>query len=198
LERWRATLGAAELRRYAYAATALGEYDPQGPTASVIAALAKGGRAEAAFTLAERRQARVLADRLTQADALRESDTSIAAHRDRPATAAEIAAGLPDDRTALLEYVAGTEGAPTTLFVVTRAGVSARLLPTADSLARPIERYAALLESGDAAVALSRRLGETILGPAAELLPATVVRLIVVPDGPLHRVAFDALRLSNG
>ena len=124
LEGWRATLDAGQLRRYAYAATTLGEYDPQGPASSVIAALAGGGRTEAAFTLAERRRARTLADRLTQADALRETDAARDpgdAHRDRGATAAQIAAALPDDRTAILEYVAGTEGAPTTLFIVTRA-----------------------------------------------------------------------------
>jgi CHAT domain-containing protein/tetratricopeptide (TPR) repeat protein len=198
LEQWRASLGAAELRQYAFAATALGEYDPQGPAASVIAALARGGRAEAAFTLAERRRARALADRLTQADALRETDAIAAAHRDRPAGAAEIAAALPDDSTAVLEYVAGTEGAPTTAFVVTRAGVQARLLPTADSLLRPVERFAALLESGEPADGLARVLGRELLGPVAPDLPAGVTRLIVVPDGPLHRVAFDALRLPDG
>jgi CHAT domain-containing protein/tetratricopeptide (TPR) repeat protein len=181
LEGWRATLDAGQLRRYAYAATTLGEYDPQGPASSVIAALARGGRTEAAFTLAERRRARTLADRLTQADALRETD-----------------AALPDDRTAILEYVAGSEGAPTTLFIVTRAGVAARLLPPADSLVRPVERYAALLESGEQADALAKSLGAAVLGPAAGALPAGVTRLIVVPDGPLHRVAFDALRLPDG
>ncbi|HUR95224.1 MAG TPA: CHAT domain-containing protein [Gemmatimonadales bacterium] len=198
LERWRATLGAGELRRFAFAATALGEYDPQGPTSGVIAALIRGGRAKAAFTLAERRRARALADRLTQADALRETNTALAAHRDRPMVARDLAMALPDDRTALLEFVAGGENAPTTLFMVTRAGVEARLLPPADSLARPIERFAALLESGGPAEALSRSLGSMILGPPAAVLPDSVDRLIVVPDGPLHRLAFDALRLPDG
>ena len=166
----------------------------------MIAALARGGRTEAAFTLAERRRARTLADRLTQADALRQTDAARdrAAHRDRSATAAQIADALPDDRTAVLEYIAGSEGAPTTLFIVTRAGVAARLLPPADSLSRPVERYAALLESGEGADALAKSLGAAVLGPAAEALPAGVTRLIVVPDGPLHRVAFDALRLPDG
>ena len=170
LERWRAGLVATELRRYAFAATTLGEYDPQGPAASVIAALAHGGRAEAAFTLAERRRARTLADRLTQADALSETNAALAAHRDRPAGAADIAAAMPDEHTALLEYVAGSEGAPTTLFVVTRAGITARLLPPADSLARPIERFAALLESGQPADALARSLGRSVLGPGGRRL----------------------------
>ena len=112
LERWRAGLVATELRRYAFAATTLGEYDPQGPAASVIAALAHGGRAEAAFTLAERRRARTLADRLTQADALSETNAAVAAHRDRPAGAADIAAAMPDEHTALLEYVAAAKARP--------------------------------------------------------------------------------------
>ena len=197
LERWRASVGTDELRRYAFAATAVGEYDPQAPAANVLAALAAGGRAGAALTLAEQRRARTLADRLTQADALRETADSGTLHRDRTATAEEIVAAIPDDSTAILEYVAGTDGAPTTLFMVTRAGVSASLLPTADSLQAPVARFVALLESGQPADALAGSLGETVLGPAAELA-AGISRLIVVPDGPLHRIPFDALRLPDG
>ena len=197
LERWRASVGADELRRYAYAATAVGEYDAQSPAATVIAALATGGRAEAALTLAEQRRARTLADRLTQADALTERGAVGAAHRDRTATAADIVTALPDDSTALLEYVAGTDGAPTTLFVVTRDGVQAYLLPTADSLQEPVARLVALLESDQHADALAGSLGRIVLGPAATL-PRAIVRLIIVPDGPLHRVPFDALRLPDG
>ncbi len=175
----------------------MGEYDSQSPAASVLAALARGGRAEAALTLAEQRRARTLADRLTQADALRETGASAELHRDRPATAAEIVAAMPDDSTALLEYVAGTDGAPTTLFVVTRAGVSAHELPTADSLKEPVARFVALLESNQSADALAEQLGRVVLGPAADLA-AGVSRLIIVPDGPLHRLPFDALRLPDG
>jgi LPXTG-motif cell wall-anchored protein len=36
------------------------------------------------------------------------------------------------------------------------------------------------------------------MAPMAALLPDSIVRLIVVPDGPLHRLAFDALRLPDG
>ena len=199
LERWRASLGEDELRRYAFAATGLGENDPQAPAARVLGLLAGAGRAEAAFALAEQRRARSLTDRLNQADVLREEGVAAGtrAHRTRPATAAELAAALPAG-TALLEYMAGSEGAPTTLFAVTRAGVRAYLVPSADSLAAPVRRLVALLEDGAEPEAIARSLGTALLGPVADSLPPEVTRLLVVPDGPLHRVPFDVLRLPDG
>ena len=200
LEEWRASLGDDELRGYAFAATVLGEYDPQAPTARVLAALAAGGRVDAAFALAEQRRARLLADRLNQADALREGAQLAAAtaHRARPLSAGEISEALPDSGTAVLEYVAGSEGAPTTLFVLTRAGLQAQVLSSLDTLAPVIRRLVALLETGGSPDALAKTLGATLLQPAADLLPPGVTRLVIIPDGHLHRVPFDALRLADG
>ncbi|MEZ0332622.1 MAG: CHAT domain-containing protein, partial [Gemmatimonadales bacterium] len=198
LESWRASLGEDDLRRFAFSATALGEYDTQGPVARVLAALAQGGRVDVAFAQAEQRRARALADRLNQAEGLREDVVAGQAHRIRPVTATELAATLPDDGTALLEFVAGTEGSPTTLFVVTKAGARAHLLPTADSLAGPIRRLVAMVENGGDPSRLAATLGSTLLAPAAEDLPKEVTRLVIVPDGPLHRVPFDVLRLPDG
>lgn len=198
LERWRSSLGDDDLRRYAFAATGLGEHDPQAPMARVLAALARAGRTDIAFAFAEQRRARALADRLNQADVLREEGvaTGTRAHRVEPATAAGLAHTLPSG-TALLEYMAGSEGAPTTLFVVTRSGVRAHLLPSADSLAGPVRRLVGLLEDGGAPEAAARALGTVLLG-AADSLPADIRRLVVIPDGPLHRVPFDVLRLADG
>jgi CHAT domain-containing protein/tetratricopeptide (TPR) repeat protein len=198
LESWRASLGEDDLRRFAFSATALGEYDTQGPVARVLAALAEGGRVDVAFAQAEQRRARALADRLNQAEGLREEAALGQAHRVRPVTAAEVGATLPDDGTALLEFVAGAEGAPTTLFVVTKTGARAHLLPSADSLAGPIRRLVAMVENGGDPSALARTLGSTLLAPATESIPEPVTRLVIVPDGPLHRVPFDVLRLSDG
>lgn len=202
LEEWRASLGDDELRGYAFSATVLGEYDAQAPTARVLAALAAGGRAEAAFALAEQRRARLLTDRINQALALREgaADDSAAAPRARarPLSAGEIGRTLPDSATAVLEYVAGSEGAPTTLFVLSRAGMHAAVLPGADSLAPAIRRLVAMVERGGRPDALTRSLGAALLKPARQLLPDGVTRLVIVPDGPLHRVPFDALVLADG
>lgn len=87
LEAWRAGLRDTELRQYAFAATTLGETDPQAPVATVLAALARGGRVDAAFALAEQRRARTLAERLEQARALATgagSSTGMRWHREQP------------------------------------------------------------------------------------------------------------------
>jgi CHAT domain-containing protein/tetratricopeptide (TPR) repeat protein len=198
LEAWRAGLRDTELRQYAFAATTLGETDPQAPVATVLAALARGRRVDAAFALAEQRRARTLAERLEQAQALGAAAGS--SHRETlAASQAEGAeATVTDSSTALLEYVAGSDGAPTTLFVLTRGGSRAFALPPADSLAEPIARLVALLESGSSGEGPARALGAALLGPVDTALPAGITRLVVVPDGPLHRVPFDALRLHDG
>jgi CHAT domain-containing protein/tetratricopeptide (TPR) repeat protein len=202
LEQWRRSLGDDELRTYAFSATVLGEYDAQAPTARVLAALAAGGRQDAAFALAEQRRARLLTDRLNQAVALREGtapdSSSEHVSRARPLSAEEIARTLPDSTTAVLEYVAGSEGAPTTLFALTRDGLRAGVLAGADSLAPAIRRLVAMVEAGGRPDALTRSLGQALLEPARRLLPESVIRLLIVPDGPLHRVPFDALVLADG
>jgi CHAT domain-containing protein len=72
------------------------------------------------------------------------------------------------------------------------------VLPPIDSLVAPIDRFVAQLESGTDAGPLARTLGDAVLGPAlGELDPATT-QLVVVADGALHRLPFDALRLADG
>ena len=154
LDAWRATLDDQHLRLMAFQATATDESDRNSSVPRVIAALAAGGRAEAAFGLAERRRARELSRRLYEASAL---ETSPAPVMGRPVPAAttmgadELATLMPDDSTALVEYVTGALGAPTTAFVVTRrAGLArAEVLPPADSLTGAIGRLIALLAKGE-------------------------------------------------
>ena len=209
LDRWRATLADKELRILAFQASQSEENDRSASVARVIARLAGGGRAAAAFELTERRRARELADRLAQATALRSNGvTSSPAvpqgrRRAEPVTAREIAALIPDDRTAILEYVAGAFGAPSTLFVLTRpksngSSLYALVLPPADSLTEPIARLVALLEAGGDSPSLGRALGDALLEPALSRLRPETTRLIVVPDGPLHRIPWDALRRPDG
>jgi CHAT domain-containing protein len=112
-------------------------------------------------------------------------------------TAKDLARQLPDEATALLEFVGGAGGAPATLFIIQRSGLRAVALPVADSLAERVARFVALLEAGSEADGLARSLGAALLGPALRALGPAVTRLIIVPDAPLHHVPWDALRLPN-
>ncbi|HEY8256435.1 MAG TPA: CHAT domain-containing protein [Gemmatimonadales bacterium] len=217
LERWRATLSDRELRllafqvtRSEYQASPAGASDQRAGVARVLAALAAGGRAPRAFELAERRRARDLMDRMARAEGLRThaSGTATDAHvapftTGGPLSAAALAALIPDDRTAILEYVTGASGAPTTLFVVTKPNqdgvtVRAHVLASADSLIEPLARFLARIRSEADVATLARTLGGMLLDSALAELGGRATRLIMVPDGPLHRVPWDLLRLPDG
>ncbi len=227
LDAWRGTLTDRALRPYVFQVGATEANDRDAATATVLAELA-GQRPSVAFALAERRRARDLANRLVRLAALRDEsvDTSSQAGAKPPgsltrsgdvaarATAEQgdadsVAAVLPDGHTALVEYVTGAYGAPTTVFVVTQSQVGSPLgirsaalrtytAPSADSLAGPIERLVALLEGGDDAVSLSTTIAASILDVALRDVGAGVTHLIIVPDGPIYRVPFNALRTADG
>jgi CHAT domain-containing protein len=205
IDRWRAGLSARDLRIAAFQANASAQNDRNASVARVLAALAAGGRAEVAFALAERRRARELTDRLLQNTALQREtpagNGSLSRQVER-VSADLVAARLPDG-TALLEFVTGAFGAPTTALVLTRArdgraAVSSHRLPPADSLAGPIGRFLALVARGEETAADARALGAVLLQPAVAGLQPNVTRLVIVPDGALHRVPWDALRLQDG
>lgn len=206
LERWRATLTDGELRVLAFQASPTEMSDRDASVVRVLAALARGGQPSESFELAERRRARELTDRMEQASALQAGGTARGPKEsggDTRVTSAEVAGLIPDDSTAILEYVTGSFGAPTTLLVLTRGNpageeVRAHVLASADSMKDQISRFVALVQSGQQAAALSSVLGNALLEPALRRIGSRVRRLIIVPDGPLHRLPFDALRLSDG
>lgn len=189
LDRWRATLDDREIRVLAFQYNShVGRPDPG--VAKVIAAVAHAGRIGPALELAERRRARDLADRLATSGSASPWVAS--------ANALEtVQRALPDDQTALLEYVTGPADAPTTLFAITRRSARAYRLPPSDSLANDVARLAAFVENNVNASAPAAALGAALIAPAIGELPSSVTRLVVVPDGVLHRVPFGALR-ANG
>lgn len=206
LDEWRAGLSDAELRTMAFQVVATVDAAAADPNAiarsaaSVLAALAQSGKPDQSFALAERWRARELMDRLNRSAALRTSKpgnaSAGAVTGAPPRSAVEVASALPDSRTALLEFVA-VQGAPLTAFVVQRSGVKASVIPL-ESLADLVGRFNALVESGADARRLARTLGERLLDPILPLLDPAVSRLVIVPDGPLHRLTFDALLLADG
>ena len=194
LDAWRESLGDRQLRLLAFQ-VAPDDADPDLGVASVIAALARAGRVAAAFEVVERGRARDLTDRLARAAAL---DTTVRELTRSQASLSldSVQHSLPDDSTALFEYVTG-RGDPTTLFVITRRHARAYVLASQDSIALPIARLDALLESGEDPRALGRQLGNALLAPALADLDPAIRRWIVVPDGPLHRLPFDVLVLPD-
>lgn len=202
LDSWRATLSRREMRLLAFQ-VAEDQSDPDLGLATIIAALARGGLLDEAFSLAERLRARELLDHLARADGLAAGDegrdtsrgpSRLAAH----ATRSEVAAALPDDHTALVEFVTGRGGEPTTVFVLTRNSLQARVVAPIDTVAPLIERFVSLLASGADPRGLARDLGSLLLDPALSTLPAGISRLVVVPDGALHRLPIEALSAPDG
>jgi hypothetical protein len=113
-------------------------------------------------------------------------------------TAAAFRSALPDDHTALLEFVTGPDSTPTTLFVMTRDRIQAVTLASADALDRDVRRFSALVTSKVDARGAARDLGNRLLGAALSTLPASVTALLIVPDGVLYDLPFSVLGLPGG
>ncbi len=100
---------------------------------------------------------------------------------------------------ALVEYLVGDRA--TVLVVVSDGGVSTHLLPGAERMKDLVEPLLELLERPGRRdrVRLQRSaaaVGELLLGPARSQLQGRD-RLIVVPDGVLHLLPFEMLRLGG-
>ncbi|HSY82019.1 MAG TPA: CHAT domain-containing protein [Gemmatimonadaceae bacterium] len=199
LERWRRTLTDRELRVLAFQTGRTTFGGPSPGLALVVASAAQHGSLARAFALAERQRARDLADQRRRAEAMRggalPSGTVPVTHI---VTLAELRRAIPDDSTAVLEYVAGPVGAATTVFVVTRRSAATRSLLPADSMADDIELFDDLIDQRRNTEAIALSLGSRVLAPALVAVPPRIVRLVIMSDGPLHRVPFAALRVAGG
>ncbi len=120
----------------------------------------------------------------------------------KPITLEETALLLPDHKTALAEFVVAEE--KTFLFVITKDAAKQATLKafTVDvkdkDLAKRVEFYRTKLASGDLDFhKASRELYDLLLKPATAQL-AGKTNLIIVPDGPLWDLPFQALQNGKG
>jgi CHAT domain-containing protein len=104
----------------------------------------------------------------------------------------------PDDSTALVEFVTGRRGQPTTVFVTTRAGLRAHVVSPIDSVGRSIESFLAGLRDGRPVRESGERIRSALLDPVLATLPTKIGRLVIVPDDVLHQLPFDALPQRDG
>lgn len=107
----------------------------------------------------------------------------------------EIQRRVLDGDTALLEFALGEKGS--TLFVVTRDGMSSYPLPPAQTIAEQVRRLRPALEresfrSRRDYLESALRLYQILLAPASRVL-AGKADLLIVPDRALYYVPFEAL-----
>ena len=173
--------------------------------ATVVAALARDGRTDAAFDFAERLKARELLDGMVRREALRTPvadrpqvrEASLAGIYATPITTPELRSALPDS-TALVHFSTGAWHEPTTALVVTAERTTTVILPPADSLVDPVRRLVLAMQAGSGHGTQARSLGSVLAAPIASSMPASVTRLVIVPGAPLNTLPFDALELPDG
>jgi CHAT domain-containing protein len=106
---------------------------------------------------------------------------------------------LLTDRTALVEYLLGDERSY--LVFVTRNSFHLVPLPSAQSIEDSLAAYLSFLEdpsiSASKGLPAAQRLYTDLLRPAEGFIPASVDHLIIVPDGILFRLPFEALALPG-
>jgi CHAT domain-containing protein len=105
---------------------------------------------------------------------------------------------VPDEHTALIEFLAGRRGQPSTAFVLTRAGIRGEVLPSMDSIEPLVAAYLRNVQAGQPADSSASALRRQLLDPVLAGLPGNITRLLVVPDDVLHRLPLDALPLADG
>jgi CHAT domain-containing protein len=120
-----------------------------------------------------------------------------------PARLAEVQRALAADEAMLLFQTWTREPTPEApyddgsswVLAVMRGSVLAHRIPDAERLQAAIDQWLALLERRDGSERDGAvRLYRDLLAPALAGLPDGIQHLVLVPDGPLHGLPFDALR----
>ncbi|MGB7070545.1 MAG: CHAT domain-containing tetratricopeptide repeat protein [Pyrinomonadaceae bacterium] len=118
-----------------------------------------------------------------------------------PTSVGETVSLFPDDKTAMVEYVVAEDN--TFVFVITKdnskASLNAYPVDVNDKdFAKRIEAYRSMLARGDLDLQkASRELYDLLLKPASALLEGKT-NIIIVPDGPLWGLPFQALMDEKG
>lgn len=102
-----------------------------------------------------------------------------------------------DPGTLALSYSVGKE--QTALFAVTReGGLRVEILPLGEeSLRRDVASFLERIQSQEAPADLARSFYRALIAPVADLMERSK-RVLILPDGPLHRLPFGALIRGTG
>lgn len=200
------------------------DWDRDLGTATMIDAFVRGGRIREALAMTEWRRVRGQEQQILQRSGLgvdAAQGTTIpvagrarsgAANGERGIRAATNAvdsvmdvARLPtlsrvalSAQQAVVTFVVGQGGEPSTAFVLTRDTVRAVVLAPIDSLRDDLTTLLGFLEAGREPASMLRRVSDALWAPIISVMPSAVVEVRLIPDGALHRVPFGALRLPDG
>ena len=191
LDAWRAAADDRTLRLHALALRELDLEQGLG-VAALVSRLAAAGRAEAAFSLAERARGRLIDDRSLTLSSWSGGTGQVASSR------APTAATVLPEGMAIIEFVTGEGSEAGVALIVTRDRITAVAGPASRDLAATAARFRGLVEAGADPRRLDPSLTTTLVGQAFEELPPGIASVAVVPDGPLYRIPFDALRVGSG
>jgi CHAT domain-containing protein/tetratricopeptide (TPR) repeat protein len=171
--------------------------------AEVLASIARTQRGLLSSILGERERTERLAvldtleaQEMSLREELARKDPSFASLR-APAlpSVKEIQAALGEDE-ALVSFQMDVDGRkPGWAVILSRGETRTYALPGRVSLAGKVPLFLGLLERRDGSEAEgAARLFEDLLKPGIDAIPPEVRRLVIVPDGPLYDLPFDALR----
>lgn len=205
LDRWRLSQTSREQALATIGARQF-DWDRDLGFATTAALFARAGRPAEALAIAEWRRLRAAQQIALQRGALSMESTPSSGTVVRVVDSSRVdAARLPTLARARLKpsqavvvYMTGRGGEPTTAFVLTRDTLVSIALPPIDSLSASIAAFAAFLQAGAQPAALTTTLSAQLLTPVLRQLPSSVTRLILVPDGDLHRLPFVALQSPTG
>jgi CHAT domain-containing protein len=177
------------------------ERDLSSGVANIDAQLARAGATAPRELLAQRDNA--ILDLGNFRQALYQAHPGLQMHRAEfsPITTAQLSGLLPDSETVLLEYVFTRSAVH--LFAISRHDdgnpkVESYTLRDSAGLPSLIEKFRSQLAARDLGYrATARSLYEKIAGPASVTI-AKKKRIIVVPDGPLWNLPFQALLTPDG
>jgi CHAT domain-containing protein len=139
-----------------------------------------------------RELSRLRREREDIAAAVRKASPRLAALREPQPLDLAAARQALDPGTLALSYSVGAER--TALFALTREGkLRVKVLPLGEpQLRRDVEHFLEQIRTQESPEDLARSLYRALIAPVADLV-GTSRRLLILPDGPLHRLPFGAL-----
>lgn len=191
-ERWRASIRDSTLRLFASAR----ERDVPSYFTELVARLAMDGRTEDAVRFAESQRARLLREQMADAAAW-------VGQESRPIGGQAFSLDgfqrtIPNDRVAVVAYLAGRRGVASGAFVITNQNVRFVSLPSVESIIGPTQRLLAAVDGGRGTEVAARELGSALLDPVLTGLDSRIEHLVIVPDEVLHLIPYELLRTSDG